>query len=137
MAQKKLFALLVSDGDDSLEELRVLLKNQAIEAWSVRTCAEAERLLEQTHPELIFTGITLSDGTWIDIVGLTEKASLPTNAIVVGKCKDTSLYLSTMDYGAFDFILPPFEADAMDHVVRVAAENVRRQREQQAMKAVA
>lgn len=45
---------------------------------------------------------------------------------VVGKNKDTRLYLSTMKYGAFDFVLPPFEPEALTHVVRAAAENTRR-----------
>ena len=137
MAQKKLFAILVSEGVDSLRELKVLLKGQGMEIWSAQTCAEAARLLEQTHPELIFTAPKLSDGTWTDILGMAEGADVPTDVIVVGKCKDTDLYLNTMHRGASDFILPPFEVDAMVHIVRVAGEKVRRQREKQAMKAVA
>ena len=137
MAQKKLFAILVSDGNDSFRELKLLLQGQGIEIGSARTCAELSRLLDQTHPELVFTATRLSDGTWTDILGMAEKSAVPTDVIVVGKCKDTGLYLNTMDRGASDFILPPFETDAMVHVVRVAGENVRRQRETQAMKAVA
>lgn len=137
MGQKKLFALLVSDGDGSLKDLKNLLKSLGIEAWSAKTCEEVARLMDQTHPELIFTGQRVFDGTWNDIVDLTEKASVPTNVIVVGRYKDTELYLSTMDYGAFDFILPPFDSAPIAHVARVAAENVRRRREQQAMRAVA
>ena len=64
MVQKKLFALLVFDGDESFESLRALLKSQAIEVWSSRTRAETARLLEQTHPDLIFTATQLADGTW-------------------------------------------------------------------------
>ena len=70
-------------------------------------------------------------------MNLAEKASVPTNVIVVGRYKDIDLYLSTMDCGAFDFILPPFEADPIAHVVRAAAENVRRRREERAMRAAA
>jgi DNA-binding NtrC family response regulator len=137
MAQKKAFALLAFDGDELLEDLKAQLKDLMIETGRARTCEEVARLLEQTHPELIFTGTKLSDGTWKDVLSLTEKAYVPINVIVVGMCKDTSLYLSTIDYGAFDFILPPFERDALGHVVRVASENVRCRREQQAIRAVA
>jgi DNA-binding NtrC family response regulator len=137
MAQKKLFALLASDGADSFEELKIQLKSQGIEAWSAETCEEIARLLDQTHPELIFTATKLRDGTWSDIVALAEEASVATNVIVVGRGKDIGLYLSTMDYGAFDFVLPPFEAESIAHVVRVAAENVHRRREEQAIRAVA
>lgn len=137
MAPKKLFALLVSDGEQSFENLRALLKRRGIEAWSCQTCAEAARLLEQTHPELIFTTTQHADGTWRDVVMLAEKAAVATSVIVVGKTKNVRLYIDTMDYGAFDFILPPFESEAIGHVVRVATEDVRRRREAQAVGAVA
>ena len=137
MAQKKTFALLVSNGNDSLNQLKILLKSLGIETWSANSCHEVSQLLEQTHPELIFSSPRIENGSWADVLGLTEKAPVPTNVIVVGKHKDTDLYLSTMDRGAFDFILPPFEADPIGHVVRVAAEDVRRRRQELALGAVA
>lgn len=137
MAQRHLFAFLVSDGDESLENLRVLLKAQGIELWMSRSCAEAGRLLEQTRPELIFTTTEHADGTWRDVIALAGKAVAPTNVIVVGKHQSIRLYLAVMECGAFDYILPPFEPEAIGHVVRVAAEDVRRRREAQAIEAVA
>lgn len=137
MAVKKLFALLVSAGGDTLEDLKALLKSQAIELCTAQTCEKVAMLLRQTHPELVFTDTKFSDGTWADIIALTERESVPTNVIVVGRNQDTELYLSTMDRGASDFILPPFEAKPVAHVVRVAAEDIRRRRQEQALKAVA
>lgn len=129
--------MLAFDEGELVEDLKVQLKGLTIGTGHAGTCREAARLLEQTRPELIFTGTRLSDGTWKDIVNLAEKAQVAVNVIVVGVCKDTALYLSTMDYGAFDFILPPFERDVLDHVVRVASENVRRRREKEAIRAIA
>jgi DNA-binding NtrC family response regulator len=137
MVQRKLFVLLVSDGDESFESLRALLKSQGIEVWSSRTLAEAARLVDETHPELVFTATQHADGTWRDVIIMAEKATEATNVIVVGKYNDIGLYLATMDYGAFDFILPPFEPEPIRHVVRVAAEAVRRRREVEALKALA
>lgn len=137
MVQKKVFALLVSEGNKSFQTLIVLLKSQGIEIWTSQTCEDVARLLDQTHPELVFTNAQLPDGTWSDIVRLVEKSPVPTNVIVVGRCKNTDLYLSAMDFGAFDFILPPFEPAPIAHVACVAAENVRRRREEQARRAAA
>ncbi len=136
MAQRKLFALLVSDGDESFESLREVLKSSGTEVWNARTCAEAARLLDQTHPHLIFTATQHGDGTWRDIITLAEKASVATNVIVVGESKDIRLYIAAMEPGAFDFILPPFESEPVGHVIRVAAEDVRRRREAQAVRGV-
>lgn len=132
MAHGKLFVLLASGGEKSFESLKVLLKRQGIDIWSSKTCEEVARLLNQTQPELIFTATKLSDRTWSDIVSLAEKASVATNVIVVGRFKDTRLYLETIENGAADFILPPFESDSIALVVRVAADDVRRRRESHA-----
>lgn len=137
MAERKLTALLVSDRDGSFESLGALLKTRGIEVWSSRTYKETAHLLGQAEPEVVFTATERGDGTWCDIVTLAEKIRLAANVIVVGKTIDTRLYLTAMEYGAFDFILPPFEIDAIDHVVRVAAENARNRRKAQALDAVA
>lgn len=137
MPQKKLFALVASSKNRCFHDLKATLKKQSVEVYSSDRCQEVARLLDQTHPELVFTAKLLSDGTWRNVIYLSEKASVPTSVIVVGENKDTRFYLSAMDYGAFDFILPPFEEDAIAHVVRVASESVRRRREFQAVKAVA
>ena len=137
MSQKKLFALVASGGSGHLQELKTALKKQAVEVYSSDSCEEVERLLDQTHPELVFTSKLLSDGTWRDVVHMAEGVPVPTNIIVVSEDNDIRFYVSAMDYGAFDFICPPFQDDAIAHVVRSASESVRRRRESYAMKAVA
>lgn len=137
MTEKKLVTLLVSDEDNSLESLAAVLTSRGVGVSNSRTCTEAAHLLNQTHPEIIFTTVLHDDGTWRNIVTLAENAPVPTNVIVVGNTDDYRLYIAAMDYGAFDFIVPPFESEPIGHVVRVAAESARRRRESQALKAVA
>src|SRR5579859_2367117 len=108
---KNPFALLVSREGASLEPLKAALKNQSIETWSVDNCEEVTRLVDQTHPELIFTDPRLADGTWLDIVSLIEKASTPVNLIVVGAPENANLRAPVMENGTFDFIQPPFETE--------------------------
>ncbi len=137
MTQEKFPTLLVSGADEPFEDLRVLLERAGLDVQNSESCDEAAQLLDRTKPALIFTSIRLPDGTWSDVVSMARKASAPANVIVVGKYMDTQFYISTMDGGAFDFILPPFEADPISHVVRVAAENARRRREEQAISTAA
>ncbi|HET7212154.1 MAG TPA: hypothetical protein VFL79_01080 [Terriglobia bacterium] len=114
-----------------------MLKTLRLEIWTTHTCAEAARLVDQTRPELIFTATDLIDGTWCKNVELAGNAPVQTNAIVVGRNNDMGLYLSAMDRGAFDFIIPPFEWNTLNHVVRVAGGNARRQRKIQEKRAAA
>lgn len=137
MSKVNPFALLVSNSDESFENLKALLRSQGIDARSSHSREDTARLLDQTSPELVFTATGLADAAWSDIVNLAENAPSPTNVIVVGKCKDTNLYLDVMDYGAFDFILPPFESEPLAHVLDIAIEDVRRRREAQLLEDVA
>lgn len=134
MVRKKLFALLIPGKSTSFTNLKALLNAQFVEVWSAGNCQEAARLFHQTHPELIFTDTELSDGSWKDIIGLAEDTSVPTNVIVVGHCNDLRLQITTIDYGAFDFILPPFDSESLAHVVTVAGNNTRLRREEQSIR---
>ena len=133
MSQQKSFALLVSDGSAWFDELSWRLEDQGLETWTVESRTEAADLIRESHPELILTATTFPEGTWSEIVDMARKSSVPANVIVVGKRVDIELYVRAIEYGAFDFMLPPFETDQLSHVVRVAAEDVRRAREAQAL----
>lgn len=124
--------LLVYDRPQPLESLKGALKDLSVETCSVRSCEEAQRLVPQAQPHLIFTDTSLPDGSWADVVEMAEKASSPVNVIVVGANQDTGLYLSALEGGAFDFVLPPFERQALDFVVESARYDVRRRRQGQA-----
>lgn len=138
MLPNTLFALVVSpEGNNCFEQLKSVLKKQQIEPYSAKSCEELARLLDQTRPELIFTAKLLCDGTWRDVIHMSEGVPVPTSVIVVGEDNDVRFYILAMDYGAFDFIVPPFEDDAIAHVVRVAADSVRRRRESHAKSAAA
>ena len=133
MLQQRLLALLVSDGSAWFDELSWRLEDQGLETWTVESRTEAADLIRESHPELILTATTFPEGTWSEIVDMARKSSVPANVIVVGKRVDIELYVRAIEYGAFDFMLPPFETDQLSHVVRVAAEDVRRAREAQAL----
>jgi DNA-binding NtrC family response regulator len=123
------FALLVHDQPRPLESLKLVLRDLSVETHSVRTCEEAGRLIRQTRPPLVFTDVSLPDGSWTDVVRMAERASSPVDVIVVGAKEDIKLYLSTLEGGAFDFVLPPFEHEAVEFVVESARHDVRRRSE--------
>ena len=112
-----LLALLVYDQPHPLESLKVVLEDLndlSVETCSVRTCEEARRLVPQAQPHLIFTDISLPDGSWRDVVGMAEEANSPVDVIVVGAHQDIRLYVSVLEGGGFDFVLPPLSAKRCD-----------------------
>jgi FixJ family two-component response regulator len=78
---------------------------------------------------MIFTTTSVADGSWLDVIVLAEKSGVPSNVIVVAETSDVKLYLSTIEGGAFDFMVPPFERDPLGHVVRAAWLDVQRRRD--------
>ena len=119
------FVLLVHDQPHPLESLKPVLRDLSVETFSVRTCEEAGQLITQTELQLVFTDTSLPDGSWADVVRMAEMASSPVDVIVVGAKEDMRLYLSALEGGAFDFVLPPFEHDALEFVVESARRDVR------------
>ncbi len=130
MMKTRFLALLVYDQSRTLHLLHAALSFLPVDTIHVRNCAELKRAVSQTCPHLIFTDTSLPDGSWVDAVNIAEKSELPANVIVVGSYKDINLYISALERGAFDFILPPFERRDLEFVVKGAGNDAytRRQR---------
>ena len=118
----KVTALLVSEGNETFEKLELALHSQGIEAHRARHSVEMLELLEQPDaPQVIFTDITLPDGTWVDVLRLAARHSVP--VIVVSRLVDLELYVDSLERGALDFIVPPFVGADLAHIVRRAVWN--------------
>jgi len=131
--ENPLFALLIHDRPHPFEALKEALKALAVRTFSVRTCEELDRLISQTQPHLIFSDTSFTDGTWMDVVRSAEEAPVPVNVILVGANDNMKLYVSALERGAFDFILPPFERQGLEFVVTSAARDASRRRQFQAL----
>lgn len=137
MREQATFALVVHDESVLSASLKDALNALGVKPYGVQTCEEAKRLVDQTKPELVFTGSRLSDGSWSDILEVARTAEFPPNVIVVGATTDTNFYLSVMEHGAFDFIVPPFEHESLAFIVKSAEHDFWNRRRRRAHAAVA
>jgi DNA-binding NtrC family response regulator len=121
----RITALLVHHNSEIFITLKAALEHQGLRVAQAESRAQAKHAVGVQKPApLVFTDTDLPDGTWADILALAGKAPLPVNVIVVARTVDTRLYIETLEAGAFDFIVPPFDATSLAHVVRCAADNV-------------
>jgi two-component system, NtrC family, response regulator PilR len=127
--KRRVFALVVHDRPEPCQALKPVLRHLGVDTFSVSGCADAFLLLEQTHPHLIFTDTQLPDGTWIDLVNLTDGAAVSTCVILVGGSKDPEVSQAALNYGAFGFISPPFDAETISQIVSRALTQVFTHRE--------
>jgi two-component system OmpR family response regulator len=119
--RKRIRALLVHEQDRPWRELNPLLEEQGMRIFRASTCAQAKLAL--SHPEpplLVFTDIVLSDGTWSEVVALSGQLRPRVPVIIVSRLVDIDLYLTVLESGAADFIVPPFQAAELAHVMRSA-----------------
>jgi DNA-binding NtrC family response regulator len=133
----KVFALLVHEYLEPCQGLKPVLKRLGVDTFSVSSCEEAEHLLEQTHPHLLFADGKLRDGSWVDVLNLAEDAPAPICAILVSASKDPELFRAARDYGAFDCVSPPFNTEAVSELIERAILFVQAGRERDARSAVA
>jgi DNA-binding NtrC family response regulator len=63
---------------------------------------------QPNSPQLVFTGVTLPDGSWREVLVLAGQTGEPTPVIVVSRLVDLRLYINALEGGVSDFIVPPF-----------------------------
>ena len=135
--KRNAFALVAHERSEPCESLKPVLRRFGVDAFSVRSCGGAFRLLEQTHPHLIFTDTQLPDGTWVDLVNIVEDAAVPACVILVGFPKDQEIFQTSIHDGAFGFLSPPFEGEAVSRLITRAMALVRARRERHSRTAAA
>ncbi|MFZ0960977.1 MAG: response regulator [Terriglobia bacterium] len=129
-------AILVHKAGDAMALLKLALERQSIQIHWLTTIEEIVPLLQATNPpHLVFTEAMLPDGAWTDIVKQALLARKAVKVIVVSRLMDVSLYMETMDGGAFDFIVPPLSPGELTRVVKSAVENVQSLRRVQSVPA--
>lgn len=135
--KSNLFALMIHVCPDSCGSLKSVLRRLGVDAFSVNSCEEATRLLEQTEPHLLFVDTILPDSTWVEVLSVAENAPRPLCPILIANSKDPAFRQTALAYGAFDCLEPPFDAESVSEVLQRAIRFVQASRERLARAAVA
>lgn len=115
--------LLVSAGGGTHAALQNVLKDAGVEVHFAESCAEVQKILKGLKiPEVLFADTDLPDGTWMDILALAKRAHQCVPVVVVSRVVDVNLYITALESGASDFIVPPFYRQDIAHVLQCAAE---------------
>jgi len=125
-------ALLVHNRSLHVTQLVLMLEALGIKCREAATSlAVREELNGVQVPQVVFTDTLYADGDWKDVVHLAQGARQATNVVVVSRLEDVRLYLDTIDFGAFDFIAPPYRESDVSHLVHCVARNAAGRRKDQ------
>lgn len=115
--------LLVSAGGGNYAALRKVLNDAGVPVRFAGSCAEAQKLLRDLKiPAVLFSDTDLPDGTWMDVLTLASKSQRRLPVIVVSRVVDINLYITALESGASDFIVPPFYCQDISHVLQCATQ---------------
>ena len=119
--QDGIHALLVYGQKSPLQALKGILERQGIHVSRAQDCSEARLALGRSErPVLVFTDLDVPDGTWREIVEMASQAWPQLPVIVVSRQLELDVYQKVIDSGALDFVVPPFRAADVAHIVRSA-----------------
>jgi DNA-binding NtrC family response regulator len=115
--QSRASALLVYAAFEPLHTLRVALASQGFDTWRARSCRQALSFLANFRPvHVIFTDMSLPDGTWLDLARAKRRTSAP--LIVVARKMDARLWSDILQHGGGGLMVPPFAASDLIYAVR-------------------
>ncbi len=114
----RLQVLVASADPDNGRKLGSVLSECGLDPVLASTLQEAQSLLAKPDISLVFCDTQLTDGTFREILRLTEAASIP--LVVVSRVHETRQYLEAMRLGAFDFVASPYRRSEVEHIVASA-----------------
>jgi DNA-binding NtrC family response regulator len=114
----RLRVLVTSSDPDNSRKLGSILSECGLDPVLTSTLEDSQSLLAKRDISLVFCDAQLADGTFRELLRLTEAARIP--VVVASRVHETPQYLEAMRLGAFDFIAPPYRRSEVEHIVASA-----------------
>jgi DNA-binding NtrC family response regulator len=113
--------LLVCQNEYLFDGLSRVLEPLGLDVTRASSCVELRSRLRKTPDFLaVFVETALPDGTWRDAQTIVSHAAGRLPVIAVSPFVDLTEYLDTMESGVADYVVPPFLATDIAHVLMAA-----------------
>ena len=122
--------ILVADDEPSMRELlSIVLRREGYEVLLAASGAEAVRVLERRHVDLLISDLRMPDMSGVDVLRAGKQADPELSAIVVTAYASTETAVEAMRLGACDYLTKPFDVDELKILVRNTLERGRLRQE--------
>jgi DNA-binding NtrC family response regulator len=99
--------LIVSEGLENRETLVDILRREGRDALSVSRVSECREVLLEDDFNLVFCDRRLPDGTYLEVLAVTQSLGREPRVVVTSRNADWEQYLEALRYGAFELIVSP------------------------------
>jgi DNA-binding NtrC family response regulator len=118
-AQRTITALLVGKQDGCLPRLEQCLKDLGLKTRWIGRSNQLRGSLSKARARIVVFAATDASGSWTKVIEAgRQSGNRP--VILASRVIDMPKYLDAMERGAFDFVVPPFAARDLKHVVESA-----------------
>jgi two-component system response regulator AtoC len=112
--------LVVDDERKMRRLLQIMLEGLGFESVATDTAEEALAVAEAEHFDLVMTDVKLPGASGIDLLRALREADAGLPVIVLTAYGTVQSAVEAMKLGAFDYMLKPFDVEALEQVVRNA-----------------
>ncbi len=112
--------LVVDDERDIRELLSITLGRMDLDVDAAATVGEAKRMLGETHYDLCFTDMRLTDGTGQDLIELIAREHPDTPVAMITAYGNVEAAVDALKAGAFDFVSKPVDIHMLRRLVQSA-----------------
>lgn len=117
--------ILIVDDDMLVRNfLSETLKRKQIEVFTAENGQKAMKMLEETSFDMIITDMRLPDLSGIEIIKKSKECHPSTIVVIITAFGSVENTVEAMRLGAFNYLLKPFSADAIEAVIEKAREHI-------------
>jgi DNA-binding NtrC family response regulator len=100
--------LFISGHAENARELMRMLLDLPLALHHAKSLCDARHKVRQYTYTVLLTDSVLSDGTWLDVLGLARESSSELRVIVTDPHADARFWAEALNLGAYDLLVQPF-----------------------------
>lgn len=113
--------LYISPYSHDAAALTPIVETAGFQLEHCRTVRDARARLQRNRYSAILTEVELADGGWQDVLRIARNGNAPIEVIVTHAFADNSLWTRSLESGAFDVLVQPFEPAEVSRILVNAA----------------
>jgi len=114
--------LVVDDERRGRRVLQIMMEELGLESVAAASGEEAVELFQAQSAALVLTDLKMPDMSGLDVISRVREIDPEVPVIVLTAYGTVETAVEAMKRGAFDYVLRPFDVDALEAVVRKALE---------------
>lgn len=121
--------ILIVNDEPAMRDALFSILSKDHQVGTATTAEEARHNLGATHYDAVFARQAQADGEGLEVLAAAQQADPAISVVLLSAAASVELIVESMRRGAFDFLVQPWQPEAVSDAARRACENTARLRE--------